>query len=65
MTRAYDTYTSGTISLSGVQYRYINAMPFICGDYYSNGKKLNPFVGLAWARSIPAEYRYEPLHPGK
>src|SRR5882762_7538895 len=33
--RAYDTYTSGTVSLSGVQYRYINAMPiFVAFDYY-------------------------------
>ena len=46
--RAYDTYTSGTISLSGVQYRYINAMPiYLAGDYYFKpGEKLNPFVGL-------------------
>jgi len=46
--RAYDTYTSGTISLSGVQYRYINAMPvYLAGDYYLKpGEKINPFVGL-------------------
>jgi hypothetical protein len=46
--RAYDTYTSGTVSLSGVQYRYINAMPlYLAGDYYFKpGEKLNPFVGL-------------------
>ncbi len=46
--RAYDTYTSGTVSLSGVQYRYINAMPiYAAGDYYLKpGEKLNPFVGL-------------------
>ena len=46
--RAYDTYTSGTISLSGVQYRYINAMPlYLAGDYYLKpGEKYNPFVGL-------------------
>jgi outer membrane protein len=46
--RAYDTYTSGTVSLSGVQYRYINAMPiYLAGDYYLKpGEKLNPFVGL-------------------
>lgn len=46
--RAYDTYTSGTVSLSGVQYRYINAMPiYVAGDYYLKpGEKLNPFVGL-------------------
>jgi outer membrane protein len=46
--RAYDTYTSGTVSLSGVQYRYINAMPiYLAGDhYFKPGEKLNPFVGL-------------------
>lgn len=46
--RAYDTYTSGTVSLSGVQYRYINAMPiYLAGDYYFKpGEKLNPFIGL-------------------
>lgn len=46
--RAHDTYTSGTISLSGVQYRYINAVPiYVTGDYYLKpGEKMNPFVGL-------------------
>jgi opacity protein-like surface antigen len=46
--RAFDTYTSGTVSLSGVQYRYINAMPIYAAfDYYMKpGEKLNPFVGL-------------------
>jgi outer membrane protein len=46
--RAYDTYTSGTVSLSGVQYRYINAMPiFAAFDYYMKpDDKVNPFIGL-------------------
>ncbi len=43
-----DTYTSGTVSLSGVQYRYVNAVPiFVALDYqFKPGEKINPFVGL-------------------
>jgi hypothetical protein len=46
--RASDTYTNGTVSLSGVQYRYVNAVPiFIALDYQLKpGEKINPFVGL-------------------
>ncbi len=46
--RAYDTYTQGTRSLTGVQYRYANAVPiFATFDYYIQpGNKINPFVGL-------------------
>lgn len=46
--RAYDTYTSGTQSLSGVQYRYTNSVPiFVTTSYFfSPGDKINPFVGL-------------------
>jgi len=46
--RAYDTYTSGVLSLSGIQYRYANAIPlFITTDFHlRQGQKLNPFVGL-------------------
>lgn len=46
--RAYDTYTSGTTSLSGIQYRYANAVPiFVTTSYYlSPGEKINPFIGL-------------------
>lgn len=46
--RAYDTYTSGTQSLSGVQYRYANAVPiFVTTNYFfSPGEKINPFIGL-------------------
>ena len=46
--RAYDTYTSGTVSLSGVQYRYINAIPiYLAFDYcLKPNEKLNPFFGL-------------------
>jgi outer membrane protein len=46
--RAFDTYTSGTVSLSGVQYRYINAMPIYAAVnyYFKPDEKINPFVGL-------------------
>jgi hypothetical protein len=46
--RASDTYTSGTVSLTGVQYRYVNAVPiYVSVDkYFGMGKKVNPFVGL-------------------
>lgn len=46
--RAFDTYTAGTISLSGVQYRYINAVPIMLNVNYhlKPGEKINPFVGL-------------------
>ncbi len=44
----YDTYTSGTLSVSGVQYRYINAVPiFVNTNYYFKpGGKIKPYVGL-------------------
>lgn len=46
--RAYDTYTSGTQSLSGVQYRYTNAFPILLsGSYFLKpGAPMNPFVGF-------------------
>jgi outer membrane protein W len=46
--RAYDTYTQGTRSLSGTQYRYANVVPiFVTTSYYfTPGSKLNPFIGL-------------------
>lgn len=44
----YDTYTSGTQSLSGRQYRYSNHIPMLISfDYYMKpGEKVSPFVGL-------------------
>lgn len=43
------TYTEGTLSVSGVQYRYTNAVPIIVGGRYykpeSNGN-IVPFAGL-------------------
>lgn len=44
----YATYTDGTISLSGIQYRYINTIPILAAaDYYFQpGQKVNPFLGL-------------------
>lgn len=46
--RAYDTYTSGTLSLSGIQYRYAHAIPlFVTTNYYFKpGAKVNPFAGI-------------------
>lgn len=44
----YDTYTDGTRSLSGLQYRYSNHVPMLVSfDYYLKpGEKFSPFVGL-------------------
>jgi outer membrane protein len=46
--RPYDTYTSGTISYSGKQWRYSNHFPMLAGvDYYMKpDNMINPFVGL-------------------
>jgi len=44
----FDTYTQGTASLSGKQYRYSNNLPMSLNvNYYLNpGQKVNAFVGL-------------------
>jgi hypothetical protein len=44
----YATYTQGTESLSGIQYRYTHAVPvFAAFDYYLKpDTQVNPFVGL-------------------
>jgi outer membrane protein len=44
----YATYTQGTQSLSGIQYRYTHAVPVLAAfDYYLKpDTKVNPFVGL-------------------
>lgn len=46
--RDYDSYTSGTQTLSGVQYRYQNEVPLLaCFDYsISPDKDFQPYVGL-------------------
>lgn len=56
--RAYDTYTSGTASLSGVQFRYANAVPiFVTTSYYfSPGNKVNPYVGLGVGTIFMSRY---------
>ena len=43
-----ETYTLGTASLTGKQYRYQNSFPMMAaGNYYFNpDQKLRPFVGL-------------------
>ena len=44
----YDSYTSGTQTLSGVQYRYQNEVPLLaCVDYsFSPDKDFQPYIGL-------------------
>ena len=44
----YATYTRGTRSISGIQYRYTHAVPVLAAiDYYLKADtKYNPFVGL-------------------
>jgi outer membrane protein len=44
----YATYTQGTQSLSGIQYRYTHAVPVLAAfDYYLKpDTQVNPFVGL-------------------
>lgn len=46
--RAYATYTTGTTSVSGVQFRYANAIPIFATTsyYFSPGNKINPFLGF-------------------
>ena len=46
--KSYDTYTAGTVSYSGKQYRYNNQFPMLfAADYYLKpGEQINPFVGL-------------------
>jgi hypothetical protein len=44
----YDTYTLGTASLSGKQYRYCSTVPVLASaNYYLKpGKEVNPFAGI-------------------
>jgi hypothetical protein len=46
--RPYDTYTKGTLSVSGKQYRYANHVPLlVCAGYYIDpSAKFSPFVGF-------------------
>jgi hypothetical protein len=46
--RDYDSYTSGTITLSGVQYRYQNEVPLLAAiDYrFMADKSFQPYIGL-------------------
>jgi hypothetical protein len=43
-----ETYTRGTASLTGKQFRYQNQIPMLAAAnyYFSPGEKLRPFVGL-------------------
>ena len=44
----YATYTKGTVSLSGIQYRYSNQVPILAsGDFMLKpGERINPYVGF-------------------
>lgn len=46
--RDYDSYTSGTITLSGVQYRYQNQVPLlVSADYvFTPDKDFQPYIGV-------------------
>ena len=46
--RGFDTYTDGTVSISGIQYRYLNNIPIhLTGRYmFLPDQRLRPFVGL-------------------
>jgi opacity protein-like surface antigen len=56
--RAYSTYTDGTLSLSGVQFRYANAVPiFVTTSYYLKpGEKINPFIGVGVGTVFMSRY---------
>jgi outer membrane protein W len=46
--RGYDTYTEGTVSISGIQSRYLNTIPVhLTGRYMLfPDQRLRPFVGI-------------------
>jgi len=46
--RDYDSYTYGTMTLSGVQYRYQNQVPLlVAADYmFRSDKDFKPYIGL-------------------
>jgi opacity protein-like surface antigen len=58
----YATYTQGTVSLSGIQYRYTHAVPVLAAfDYYLKpDTRFNPFVGLG----VGTLYTYRDLDMG-
>jgi outer membrane protein len=45
---AFDTYTSGTRTYSGTQFRYADAVPIYLTTtyYFIPGNKVNPFIGV-------------------
>ena len=58
----YATYTQGTQSLTGIQYRYTHAVPVLAAfDYYLKpDTQVNPFVGLG----VGTLYTYRDLDMG-
>ena len=55
--KTYDTYTDGTASISGKQYRYCLVMPMLVSAryYFKPGETICPFAGFglgtAWSRN--------------
>lgn len=47
--KSYDSYSQGTVTVSGVQYRYNNTFPvYLTGRYYlSPEENVNPYAGLS------------------
>jgi hypothetical protein len=58
----YSTYTEGTVSLTGTQYRYTFATPMLVSiDYYLKpGSTINPFIGFG----IGTEYTRNAMQMG-
>ncbi|MBL7863642.1 MAG: outer membrane beta-barrel protein [Cyclobacteriaceae bacterium] len=56
--RPYDSYTSGSLTLSGIQFRYAHAVPlFVTTSYYlSPSNKINPFVGVGVGTMFVSRY---------
>ncbi len=54
----YDTYTTGTLSVSGKQYRYNNQFPavFAVDYYFQPEEKINPFAGLGLGTMYSIRY---------
>ncbi|GCC50367.1 hypothetical protein SanaruYs_05820 [Chryseotalea sanaruensis] len=46
--KSYATYIDGTSSISGIQYRYLSAIPIYAGGIYflNEDTRMNPFVGF-------------------
>lgn len=56
--RAYDSYSQGSLTISGIQFRYAHAVPiFVTTSYYiSPGDQINPFVGVGVGTMFMSRY---------